>query len=143
MYLYVKINNCEIYKSSRLNKTVPVSHISGVTIQYKTWEESELKFVETSNRYSLLKHIVFFYMIWVFSKIVLFPWMKVLKLYGSWIFLNEFKNVSFVDFYVDIKNFCNAWSMELFDFCKKMHGNQYEKKWRNSRCLVNGWNPLE
>ena len=87
--------------------------------QYKTRKESKLKFVETSNRYSLLTHIVFFYMIWAFSEIVLFPWMKVLKLYGSWIFLNKFKNVSFVDFYVDIRKSCNAWSMELFVFCKK------------------------
>ena len=44
--------------------------------QYKTREESELKFVETSHRYSLLKHIVFFYIIWAFSEIVLFPFLK-------------------------------------------------------------------
>lgn len=39
----------------------------------KAREESELNFVETSNRYSLLRHIVFFYMIWAFSEVALFP----------------------------------------------------------------------
>jgi len=35
-----------------------------------------LKFVETSNRYSLLKHIVFFYMVWALSEVVLFPFLR-------------------------------------------------------------------
>jgi len=35
-----------------------------------------LKFVEIIDRYSLLKHIVFFYMIWAFSEILLFPFLR-------------------------------------------------------------------
>ncbi len=35
-----------------------------------------MNFVETSNRYSLLKHIVFYYMIWALSEVVLFPFLR-------------------------------------------------------------------
>ena len=35
-----------------------------------------MKFVEINNRYSLLKHIVFFYMIWAVSEIILFPLLR-------------------------------------------------------------------
>ena len=36
-----------------------------------------MKFVETSSRYNLLKHIVFFYMIWAFSEVLFFPFLRI------------------------------------------------------------------
>lgn len=35
-----------------------------------------MKFVKTSNRHSLFKHMVFFYMIWALSEVVLFPYLR-------------------------------------------------------------------
>lgn len=45
-----------------------------------------MKFVGTSNRYSLLKHIIFFYMIWALSEIVLFPFFRMKGLIFSDVF---------------------------------------------------------
>ena len=45
-----------------------------------------MKSIETSNRYSLLKHIVLFYIIWALSEIILFPFLETSGFISSAIF---------------------------------------------------------